>query len=118
MRENDISYFRQMLEERKAQILKNIQGSSRELSELHAANEVMDEGDFSSVATDNMINEEILAAQQRELEEIEEALAKIQQGSYGICEMCEEPIGIQRLKVKPFAKYCITCRQIAEKSPA
>ena len=118
MRETDIQYFKQMLEERKAQILRNIDGSSQELNELHGSHDVMDEGDFAAVSTDNMINEEILASQQRELREIEEALMKIQMGSYGICEMCEEPIGMQRLKVKPFAKYCITCRQIAEKSPA
>ena len=118
MRENDIQYFQQMLEERKAQILKNISGSSKELVELHKSYEVMDEGDFASVSTDNLINEEILMAQRRELQEIEEALTKIKNGTYGICEMCEEPIGMQRLKVKPYAKYCITCRQIAEKSPA
>jgi len=118
VRETDIKFFKQMLEERKSQILKNIHGSSQELNELHSNHEVMDEGDFAAVSTDNMINEEILAAQQKELHEIEEALAKIQNGTYGICEMCEEPIGMQRLKVKPYAKYCITCRQIAEKSPA
>ena len=118
MREHDIQYFKRMLEERKAQILKNISGSSRELDGLQNSGEVMDEGDFAAVSTDNMINEEIMAAQQRELREIEEALMKIAQGTYGVCEMCEEPIGVQRLKVKPFAKYCITCRQIAEKSPA
>lgn len=118
MRENDIRYFKHMLEDRKDQILKNIHGSSKELDELHRNHEVMDEGDFASVSTDNMINEEILSTQQKELEEIDEALAKIQNGTYGICEMCEEPIGMQRLKVKPYAKYCITCRLIAEKSPA
>ena len=118
MRENDIRFFQHMLEERRDQILKNIHGSSKELNELHSTHDVMDEGDFASVSTDNMINEEILSAQQRELAEIDEALMKIENGTYGICEMCEEPIGMQRLKVKPFAKYCITCRQIAEKSPA
>lgn len=118
MRENDIRFFQHMLEERRNQILKNIHGSSKELNDLHNTHDVMDEGDFASVSTDNMINEEILSAQQRELEEIDEALMKIENGTYGICEMCEEPIGMQRLKVKPFAKYCITCRQIAEKSPA
>ncbi|WP_456403425.1 RNA polymerase-binding protein DksA [Hydrogenimonas sp.] len=118
MRDNDIKYFKQMLESRREQILKNIMGSSKELDELHQNHDVMDEGDFASVSTDNMINEEILSSQQKELEEIDDALAKIQKGTYGICEMCEEPIGMQRLKVKPFAKYCITCRQIAEKSPA
>ena len=117
MRENDIKFFKQMLNERREQILRNIQGSSKELNELNESQDVMDEGDIAAVSTDNLINEEIVASQQKELIEIEEALHKISNGTYGICEMCEEPIGIQRLKVKPFAKYCITCRQIAEKSP-
>jgi len=118
VRENDIRYFKQMLEERREQILKNIQGSSKELDELHKSHDVMDEGDIAAVSADNLINEEIMASQQKELTEIDEALDKIIRGVYGVCEMCEEPIGMQRLKVKPFAKYCITCRQIAENSPA
>ena len=117
MRENDIMFFKQMLEERREQILKNIQGSSKELDELHESHGVMDEGDIAAASTDNLINEEIMASQQKELIEIEDALYKISNGTYGVCEMCEEPIGMQRLKVKPYAKYCITCRQIAEKSP-
>jgi len=117
VRENDIKYFKQMLEERREQILKNIQGSSKELVELHKSHDVMDEGDIAAVSADNLINEEIMASQQKELAEIDEALGKIMRGVYGVCEMCEEPIGMQRLKVKPFAKYCITCRQIAENSP-
>jgi len=106
-----------MLEERREQILKNIQGSSKELVELHKSHDVMDEGDIAAVSADNLINEEIMASQQKELAEIDEALGKIMRGVYGVCEMCEEPIGMQRLKVKPFAKYCITCRKIAENSP-
>jgi len=117
VRENDIKYFKQMLEERREQILKNIQGSSKELVELHKSHDVMDEGDIAAVSADNLINEEIMASQQKELAEIDEALGKIMRGVYGVCEMCEEPIGMQRLKVKPFAKYCITCRKIAENSP-
>lgn len=118
MRENDIKFFKQMLEERREQILKNIEGSSKEIDELHKNHDVMDEGDIASVSADNLINEEIMASQRKELQEIDEALEKIVHGIYGVCEMCEEPIGMQRLKVKPFAKYCITCRQIAEKNPA
>jgi len=117
VRESDINYFKQMLEKRRKQILKNIEGSSKELNELHKNQDVMDEGDIASVSADNLVNEEIIASQQKELIEIDEALRKIAQGAYGVCEMCEESIGIQRLKVKPFAKYCITCRQIAEKNP-
>ena len=48
--------------------------------------------------------------------EIDEALEKIANKTYGICDMCEEEIGIPRLKVKPHAKYCIACREIIEKT--
>ena len=41
---------------------------------------------------------------------------KIANKTYGICDMCEEEIGIPRLKVKPHAKYCIACREIIEKT--
>ncbi|RUM74071.1 MAG: molecular chaperone DnaK suppressor DksA, partial [Sulfurovum sp.] len=40
---------------------------------------------------------------------------KIKNGIYGICEMCEEPIGKARLEVKNFARFCIACREISEK---
>ena len=42
-------------------------------------------------------------------------MGKIKAGTYGICEMCEEPIGKERLLVKNFARYCISCREINER---
>jgi len=58
---------------------------------------------------------QIYLKQKQELKEIEEALKKIEEGRYGICEMCDEPISEERLKIKPHAKYCIICREIIEK---
>ena len=43
------------------------------------------------------------------------ALRKIENGSYGICEECEEEIPIQRLKAVPDARYCISCQTEMEK---
>lgn len=63
-----------------------------------------------------MIDQAISSQQSRELQEINFALGKIDNGTYGVCDMCEEDVGIQRLKVKPHAKYCIVCREIIEKS--
>jgi DnaK suppressor protein len=34
----------------------------------------------------------------------------IEDGTYGICEECEEPIGIERLKARPVTSYCISCK--------
>ena len=63
-----------------------------------------------------MIESAIVMQQEKELREIDVTLGKIATGNYGICEMCEDPIGFQRLKVKPHAIYCIDCREIVEKT--
>lgn len=114
MRESDIKYFKEILSERKRQLLSNIEAARLELEGI-AEFEGGDEGDVASCNSSGMIDNALSLKQKRELDEIEEALAKFKKGSYGVCEMCEDPIGIQRLKVKPHAKYCINCREIIEK---
>ncbi len=58
----------------------------------------------------------ILGDRDREkLMEIDEALQRIEEGTYGICEECGEPIGEGRLKVMPFAKRCVDCKALDEK---
>jgi DnaK suppressor protein len=49
------------------------------------------------------------------LQAINEALEKIHEGSYGICEECGDKIGAGRLKVMPLAKYCVSCQSKLEK---
>jgi DnaK suppressor protein len=115
MRKNELKFFEDMLLERKVQITKNIEESSKGISSL-TQHDVGDEVDHASVSTDRMIEEAISQQLNKELHEIEYALGKISAGTYGICEMCEEDISFQRLKVKVHAKYCITCREIIEES--
>lgn len=50
-----------------------------------------------------------------ELKEIEAALKKIKDGTYGRCERCKKPIDSARLQVKPQAVYCLKCEAIIEK---
>lgn len=45
----------------------------------------------------------------RELAEIDAALARIQEGRYGTCQNCGGPMGLQRLKALPEARYCLAC---------
>ena len=52
------------------------------------------------------------------LRSIDEALLKIEEGEYGICDECEEDIPIGRLKVVPFAHYCVKCKAEIEKQQA
>lgn len=115
MQESELNYFKEILESRKLQITKNISGVNEELDQLNSL-ELNDEGDHASVNNNSMVESAIVTQQEKELGEIEVTLGKISKGDYGICEMCEDPIGFQRLKVKPHAIYCIDCREIVEKS--
>jgi len=112
---SELSYFKEILQSRKDQINKNIDGVNDELSQLNTL-ELNDEGDHASVNNNSMVESAIVTQQTQELCEIDITLAKIANGDYGVCEMCEDLIGFQRLKVKPHAIYCIDCREIVEKS--
>jgi DnaK suppressor protein len=46
---------------------------------------------------------------------VSEALQRIDEDMFGICAECEEPIGEKRLKALPWAKYCITCQERADR---
>src|SRR5438876_11467270 len=52
----------------------------------------------------------------QELEEIDAALARLDDGSYGTCHDCGEPIGWPRLNVQPTALRCISCQEAFEAS--
>ena len=115
MTDEKFDEYKKILEERKALILRNVQDNEKEISELKRT-DARDEADHATISTDSEIERALSAKLMQELKEIDYALFKISNKTYGICEMCEEPIGEARLKVKPQAKYCIVCREIVEKT--
>ncbi|MBE0596532.1 MAG: TraR/DksA family transcriptional regulator [Desulfuromonadales bacterium] len=46
---------------------------------------------------------------------IDEALRRLDEGSYGTCERCGEPIPMKRLEVQPFTPFCVECKEDAER---
>ena len=115
MQTSELNYFKEILKSRKEQINRNIEEVNNELHQINRL-ELSDEGDHASANSNSMVESAIVSQQYQELKELEVALAKIKNGEYGVCEMCEDDIGFQRLKVKPHALYCRDCREIAEKS--
>ena len=49
---------------------------------------------------------------EKELRNINEALAKIKKGKYGLCDKCKKPISLARLKVYPQARHCQKCQNL------
>lgn len=50
----------------------------------------------------------------RLINKIKDRLQAIEDDTYGICADCEEPISLERLKARPVASYCITCKTLRE----
>lgn len=57
--------------------------------------------------TTNIVTEKVL---EKSLEDIDKALERIKNGSYGICRYCGEPIAKKRLQARPTAGACIKCK--------
>ena len=110
----ELEEFQNKLLDRRVQIEKNLRGTALELDGMRDL-DLNDEGDYAAASAETIVDSAILVQQRKELNEIELALDKIKQETFGTCEMCEEPIGLARLEVKNFARYCITCREINEK---
>ena len=51
----------------------------------------------------------LLAAARERIVEVDDALRRVDEGTYGICERCGQPIGEGRLGARPFARWCIDC---------
>jgi DnaK suppressor protein len=102
----------------KEETLQEINRSLRTGSDIPSGEPSGDIYDQASSERDREL-ELLLGDREREkLHSIDEALLKIKEGEYGICEECEEDIPIGRLKVVPFARYCVKCKADIEKQQA
>lgn len=108
-----IGELKDLLVERKSTIQSNIDDSIDNISKLSDC-DCKDDLDYAEASSDSYTSGIIINQQKQELKEIDDALKSIENNTYGICEMCDEPISIGRLKAKPFAKFCTDCREIHE----
>lgn len=98
-----------VIKEAKEEISKYIKGETRQLVET-----AFDDGDWSIIDLTEDISLRQLSTHRENLLKIDEALRKLDEGTYGICEDCGEEISKERLKVMPFAIYCIDCQEKQE----
>ncbi len=111
--------IRTILLNMKKQTLLEINRSIKNGSELSIGEEPT--GDIYDQASSERDRELGLLLNDRErqkLHNIDEALLRIDEGEYGICEECDEDIPIGRLKVLPFTRHCVKCKSDIEKFQA
>ncbi len=101
LRRELITQRTQILGEAKKEISRIISGENRQLVET-----ALDDGDWSVVDLSEDISFKQLSTHRENLSKIDEALRKLAEGTYGVCEDCGEDIDLDRLRVLPFAIYC------------
>jgi len=109
----------QILLDMKEQTLLEIKRSIKKGSEASVGEEPT--GDIYDQASSERDRELGLLLNDREREKlhsIDEALLRITEGEYGICEECDEDIPMGRLKVLPFTRHCVKCKSDLEKFQA
>ena len=72
-------------------------------------------GDMASVTFDRELDEGLEEGAQQTLMQIDRALRKIDDGTYGVCERCGRAIGEERLRARPWASLCIDDQRIADR---
>ena len=113
MEDKELDFFRQMLEEELALLLAKAEMPVTEL--MGDASDY--EPDPLDRATQDLSRSNVFRIRSREsrlIKKIRQSLQAIEDGSYGICEDCEEPISIERLKARPVTNHCITCKMRRE----
>ena len=108
-----ITELKKKLEEQRVELLaeagETISGGLKPEKENYA-----DLGDQASAESDRNLLLRLRGREQRLLKKIDEALKKIEDGTFGICETCGEKIALKRLQARPVTTLCIDCKTAQE----
>lgn len=107
-----LEQFRQQLLDKKEEIFAE---AGKTLSEMtDQTSNVPDPNDRATIESGRSFELRIRDRERKLLSKIDEAIARIDDGSYGICEDCDEQIGLKRLEARPVTTLCIDCKTIQE----
>lgn len=122
LKKNDLHHFRKLLQVTRKKIvgdLNHLEKDSLNLSQRDASGDLSGYSiHMADMATDNFdreFNLGLASSEQQLLNQIDEALRKIDEGKYGICETCSKPISQKRLLAVPYTRFCIKCQFEEEK---
>src|SRR5215204_3081965 len=104
----------EMLKDMKLQLMKEMHDRVRGETE-GVKDDGRDTYDLASDERDREINFILNDREREKLHAIDEALERIKDKTYGICESCEGEIQLGRLKVLPFTRLCVRCQEENEK---
>ncbi len=106
MKKSDLNKFKKMLELK----LHSLQQDFGVEVNQSPGESLADVNDQASLETERSFGLRIRDRERKLISKVQSVLRKIGDGTYGICESCDEPIGIKRLTARPETTYCINCK--------
>jgi DnaK suppressor protein len=108
MKKKDLDFFKKHLQQRMQELLSQADDT---VSGMTTPNENFpDPTDRASLEADRNFMLRIRDRESKLIKKIKQALERIENGTYGICESCGEEISIKRLKARPVTTQCIECK--------
>ena len=114
MKKSDLKRFKRVLLTKKKAILENAEQTLSEDMKLDA-NDLPDEMDLASSEFLQSFQFRLRGREKFFLAKIEKALEKIEEGTFGVCEACEEEITMKRIEARPETTLCIRCKEDQER---
>ena len=108
MDEQELSQFKKQLESMKVDINSDVEKTLTEMTSQ--TGNIPDPNDRATMEPDRSFELRIRGRERKLMEKVDEALARIEDGTYGICAGCGEEIAVKRLQARPVAKFCIDCK--------
>ncbi|ADW18120.1 transcriptional regulator, TraR/DksA family [Desulfobulbus propionicus DSM 2032] len=108
MDEKELQRFKEQLEAMKAEINTDVEQTLTEMTSQ--TGNIPDPNDRATMESDRSFELRIRGRERKLMDKVDEALARIEEGTYGICAGCGEEIAIKRLQARPVAKFCIDCK--------
>ena len=107
--------LKKMLEDRRRQLMSDVQGRIRDVrGEGSKDREVLDQGESSEVDIQDDIEFALIQMKSETLDKINEALRRLDEGTYGNCFECGDEVAEARLRALPFAVRCKDCEEARE----
>ena len=108
LKQEDLDYFRTILSQQVEELLGKASHMVTEL--IHSGDRLIDPVDIASLETSRSTTLRLRDRESRLIHKIVASLRRIEDGTFGICDICDAEISIARLKARPVTSHCIQCK--------
>jgi DnaK suppressor protein len=115
LNKKELKKFQELLEEKRKAVLERARQMLSVENMALDTNDLPDEMDLASSEYLQSFEFRLRGREKSLLSKLDLALKKIDDGTFGICEICEEPIGKKRLEARPETTLCIKCKEDQER---